>query len=262
MSDEQDTTIVFPKPEGPFRHQVEPEKPTDGGGEAPSKKLLLPGADGFAQQTTFTVDNSTPGSLVIVPPIDDPTLGGLIVPVAGTTDKGRVAAHLGLGWSFNDRGMVVNECNFGRFVLANSKTFNRITAIMSSIGPADNTLDFGIYNGTGTSRIVSAGATAVGGAAFPPNQKTLAVPLTTLLGGVLYTAAMVWSRGTVGAAANYAACSYGGGPSAVQIGGSSVTTVQSGTVALVSGVLPADLSTAGAFGANGSVAPFFILWRA
>lgn len=175
---------TFPQPEGPGTGPLT-SAPENGDGEGGTKKIWTPGADGFAQETTFIIDQSTPGATIV--DSSDPTDIGAplldwyeaIVP-AGR--NGQFTLHPpGMG----PRALGDNAILGARFELARPQRVSNMTIFMGVPGTTIHTVDFGIYNATATQLLASTGSTVIpnGPPAFPrPARLPLLVPVNLTAG--------------------------------------------------------------------------------
>lgn len=182
---------LFPKGEGPGGHLVTPG--AEPASEAEPKHLWTPGSDGFGVETTFTVDNSTPGSVIVQPgepvPADDPIVSALPA-VSGITQ----AIMLGNYPDTFELSIPNGDIRYTRFQLRRSRIVRQIAFLLNFDLSADATVELAIFDLY--TRVATTGVFAPGVTGPAPIARAIG-PVTLLAGRNYYACFNVASGGNV-----------------------------------------------------------------
>lgn len=156
MSDEP----FFPKPEGPAPHLIIPRNAPAEGGDAPAPKQIEPaGADGFATETSFSVE-TTDNTSAVFPGDQDLTIiadGGMFGPPNWITQPVHHVPHwasylsaVGLSNIGNNVAAFISWSKFKAVERRRVNGWHQIVQVPAIIN-ANGQWDFGLYNADGTS---------------------------------------------------------------------------------------------------------------
>ncbi len=230
----------FPKPEGGAGGGAMPSPPVPETAETPTAAPVV--ADGFGAQNSFNVSSPAGGGAQTNSSVENVTLqnGGFFA-VPGDASPLQVPGDP--GFQFADFNMVAQQVQFVHFVMPFSKRVTRLAVMISQI-PTTGTLDLGVFNKAGTSKLVSSGPSGFPGSS--PNPAILTVSAFTLVGGTEYILALLLGAFT-GATPGVVGVAYGSGTIIKwnQQSGSTLPGYKSGTITYapaLSGTLPNDLT--------------------